>query len=617
MTLRALAISLLLIPLQAFWLIHMELVRGGIWPTVLSLLFTVVFLLWLLTMANTALRRWLPRSALADNELLAIYILLACGASLSGCDVGQTLACLISTPYHYATASNGWADHFQRYLPSHLYVDTAPVLKDYFRGASSLYRWQALRFYLGPLLNWLVFVAGMLSAGMGISLFVRRQWIDSERLSFPIVQIPLAMTRTGFHRSRALWWGFALAGGIDLLNGLHEIVPSAPWLNVKQAVQLGPLFSSGPWRAMGWTPLCYYPFAIGLGFLMPLEMSFSCWFGFLLWKAQRVLLAAHGIPAPWAGTATSQEQVAGVWLAVALYAGWMGRREWLRQAREPGARWPLALAFGGLGVMLTFAHAAGMSWGFAAVYWVLWLGFSTALSRMRAEFGPPCHDLYGAGPDRILITWCGSGAFRPRDLVATASFYWTAREAARSLPQPHQIEGLYLAGGRLATRHTVPAMLGAALFGAACTVWVVLHYGFQHGAESRFMGPAWWFATEGFGRVDNWLLNPVKPSHSGQAAMVSALLLSLLALGARSRLLWFTFHPAGYAISSWWAIHFLWFPLLLAWLVKRAVIRFGGARAYAQWRPFFFGLVLGEFVVGSLWQIAGLVFGFTAYAFWI
>jgi len=52
-------------------------------------------------------------------------------------------------------------------------------------------------------------------------------------------------------------------------------------------------------------------------------------------------------------------------------------------------------------------------------------------------------------------------------------------------------------------------------------------------------------------------------------------------------------------------------------VAKRLFLHSGGLWAYVRARPFFFGLILGEFVVGSVWQLMGLVGGFTTYAFWI
>src|SRR5687767_2590104 len=84
-TARAVLIGLLLVPVDNYLIIHMELVRDGIFPTVITLLFTVVFLLFLFTLLNTALLRLAPRVAFAQGELVTIYTILAVGAALAGC----------------------------------------------------------------------------------------------------------------------------------------------------------------------------------------------------------------------------------------------------------------------------------------------------------------------------------------------------------------------------------------------------------------------------------------------------------------------------------------------------------------------------------------------------
>ncbi|MGB9597747.1 MAG: DUF6784 domain-containing protein [Candidatus Poribacteria bacterium] len=46
------------------------------------------------------------------------------------------------------------------------------------------------------------------------------------------------------------------------------------------------------------------------------------------------------------------------------------------------------------------------------------------------------------------------------------------------------------------------------------------------------------------------------------------------------------------------------------------VLKYGGLKAFRNAIPFFLGLILGEFVVGSLWTIIGVIFGIQTYAFW-
>jgi hypothetical protein len=79
---------------------------------------------------------------------------------------------------------------------------------------------------------------------------------------------------------------------------------------------------------------------------------------------------------------------------------------------------------------------------------------------------------------------------------------------------------------------------------------------------------------------------------------------------------WFPFHPVGYAVSSSWSLSLLWLPLMVAWIVKLCILRYGGLRAYRQALPLFLGVILSECVVGSLWTIYGIATGNPTYAFW-
>jgi hypothetical protein len=123
-----------------------------------------------------------------------------------------------------------------------------------------------------------------------LDVLLRRQWIEHERLSYPIVQLPLAMTQPEgrFFKSKMMWIGLAIAALINLLNGLHALYPAVPGIPLRQA-NIGGYFTEKPWNAMGSTPIYVLPFAVGLGYLMPLELSFSIWFFYLFWKMERVV----------------------------------------------------------------------------------------------------------------------------------------------------------------------------------------------------------------------------------------------------------------------------------------------------------------------------------------
>jgi len=51
-----------------------------------------------------------------------------------------------------------------------------------------------------------------------------------------------------------------------------------------------------------------------------------------------------------------------------------------------------------------------------------------------------------------------------------------------------------------------------------------------------------------------------------------------------------------------------WFPCLVAWLCKGIILRYGGMKWYAGARPFFLGMVLGEFTMAVLWTVPSLFY---------
>jgi hypothetical protein len=60
-------------------------------------------------------------------------------------------------------------------------------------------------------------------------------------------------------------------------------------------------------------------------------------------------------------------------------------------------------------------------------------------------------------------------------------------------------------------------------------------------------------------------------------------------------------------------MHHLWFCVLLGWLANALVRRYGGLREFRRFRPFFLGLVLGEFLTAALWIGLDALLGITGH----
>ncbi|MCX7643602.1 MAG: hypothetical protein N2116_07345, partial [Armatimonadetes bacterium] len=67
----------------------------------------------------------------------------------------------------------------------------------------------------------------------------------------------------------------------------------------------------------------------------------------------------------------------------------------------------------------------------------------------------------------------------------------------------------------------------------------------------------------------------------------------------------FPLHPAGFVVSGSWSMNLFWVSLFVAWLLKASLIRWGGLVMHRQTMPFFMGLVLGDYLMGSFWSLWG------------
>ncbi len=81
------------------------------------------------------------------------------------------------------------------------------------------------------------------------------------------------------------------------------------------------------------------------------------------------------------------------------------------------------------------------------------------------------------------------------------------------------------------------------------------------------------------------------------------------------RFVWWSFHPAGFAISTSWGMNVPWGCLFMSWLIKLIILKYGGPVKYRMISPLFLGLILGEFTIGSTWSIIGIIAGVPPYGF--
>jgi len=631
-TLRAVIVALIIIPINNYWIFLTEIVRYAGHPTNISLFYNAVFLLLLLVGFNTLLRKVAPRWVFSQGELLTIYVMINLASALAGHDMIQVLVPEMVHPFKFANPENKWSTLFLERIPKWLTVQDQDAINGFYQGASSLYVRRTLLAWAIPVLMWVLFIVTLLFVMLCLTVLLRKQWTEREKLTYPLVHLPLDLSseRASFFRSKLLWAGIGLAVGIDLIQGLHVLFPAVPGLKIKE-INLMTYISTAPWNAMGWFPIHFYPFAIGLGTLLPLDLSFSSWFFFLFWKAEVVIAAARGwnqIPRfPYVG-----EQSFGAYMGICFFAIWASRKHILNvighlftdrvQVDDEGE--PLryrTAAFGaiiGTLVLMIFVRAMGMSWWLIAAFFAIYFAMSLAITRMRAELGPPAHDLHGGGPDTILPSLIGPERLGTQNLVVLSLMFWFNR-AYRCHPMPFQLEGFKMAErAAMSYRRLFAAILVAVVAGTIASFWSELHVYYKVGATAKVspVGVPYIFGMEPYRRLDAWLRSAPPPSTNIAWAIGVGFVFTILLNSLRMRFSWFPFHPVGFAVSSSWSMHLLWTCMFVAWLIKLLLLRYGGLRLYRSAVPLFLGVILGECIMGSLWTIIGIALGMQTYAFW-
>ncbi|MDA0991312.1 MAG: hypothetical protein O3A51_11250 [Verrucomicrobia bacterium] len=628
-TWRAIGISCALIPALSMWVVQAELIWYTGHSTAISLFFHVTTVLFLIALLNLWVRKRWPARALDGGELLTIYVMLSVAGTLCSHDMLQVLIPMLSHVTHGADLQNRWGDLILPHLPSWAIVTDKSAAAGLAVGNASLYRREVLMAWAKPIAFWSVVILTIMAAFSFMMAIFRQAWTEKERLSYPVIQIPIIISTRleALLRNRLFWIAFAIAASIDILNGLNFLFPSVPHIPIVEVFSFREYCVERPWTAIAWTSISLYPFVIGLAFFLPTDLAFSCWFFFVLYQIQNVIVSALGIE-ELPGFPFPTEQAGGAYLAIGLLSIWLARRHladaWrtavggadpLDETREPMRYRTAVFGFFACWVILIVCGTAlGGSPVAMTVFFLIFFLYGLAIARMRAELGPPAHDLHAMGPEVLINNAVGTSHVGTGNL-ATFSLFFGFNRAYRAHYAAHAAEALKLAQvSRLTARSMMGAMAISLVVGFFSSVWALLHALYVHGYSGRPAGNA--FSTQAWSRMESWLNFP-KPAQTAATIAAAVGLVFTLFLGAmRTRFTWWLWHPVGFATSSSWSMSKLWACIFVAWVAKSLITRYGGARAYQTAIPFFVGLVIGEFLVGSFWGILGAALRMPVYHFW-
>ena len=629
---RAVFIGAVLIIANSYWIAYVEMIWHTAHLTTVAMSVNVMFGILMITVLNLAVQRIFPRAALQQRDLLIVYAMLAVGSAFSGHDCIPRLMGLIPYAFRFATPENDWEALLFHHLPEWLVVKNPKVVHDFYEGEVNFFTEGYVQYWIVPILSWSAVVFLLMLIFLCLTSLLRKQWIENEKLAYPIIQIPLEIT-TGrsIFNNRLLWIGFGIAAGINLLNGLQFFFPVLPEIPVRK-YDMNIYFTQKPWSAMGSTPLRFHPYLIGFSFILPLDLAFSCTFFYLMKKGQLLFGSMAGV-ATLPGYPFFGEQGAGALLALLAIACWNARKHFasvfsqvFRPNRETAKTEALShrSAVITLGVSLLllaiFCVRGGMSvWAFA-IFIAIYLMIVVGLSRMRAELGPPIHAIGYLTPQYMMISLLGTRRLRPGNLTMLSLLNWlsgASYASFRTHPMPDQLEAFKLAertGIRNRTMFIV--LIIASLVGILSSLilypYAIYREGVAAGSEQIHAGGA-----DTYNFLSSWLVSPKPTDWLATSVLCLAFAANLGIMFLRSRFVWCPLHPAGYVIGvAPGTTDVIWFPLFLAMVAKWIILRHGGVNAYRRAVPFFIGLVLGEALMGCFWPLLSLVLRSAVYS-WI
>ncbi len=592
---------------------------------------TILFVLTSLSGVRFVARR----VHLTRRQLLSIYSILLVGAPLVSTSVLANMLAQSTIQRYMAARIREWQGSFIPLLPSWFGPTDWSAVQDFYLGMGAV-PWAA---WAVPLAAWCSFLVALVACSVCLVLLVQRQWITHERLSFPLAQIPLEMVaesgaidggRPRFPASALFWVGLLISLAVTSLNTVARHYPAVP------AIPLGPVAlmqwrQVGPMAGLGEIDLVLWPWLIAIAFLVPKELSFSCWFFWLVRVGLTVIGIATGStarrPELWWSTEfpASVYQGVGALFAIGAWSLWSARRHLAhavrvalsrRSGRDDTAepipyRWTLlgfVLSFAGL---VFFCWLAGSRVWFGVVLVLLILVYYMTWARLRAETGLGFLP-FPFFPHEVIVVPFGSKIFRAREFVTLIAPHWAyfAGGGTLEVVPGNALETTKIAdSANISKRRLLIAGAVGFLLVLPLGVWITLsgiyHYGFyslQAGQDRTILHWYSWYAHD-------YITRPRNPDLQGTAAIGAGAAVALFLGLMRLRFWWWPFHPIGYLAAFTWGMHLYYMPFFIGWLVKTLAVRYGGLRLYRKLVPAAIGFVIGDLLHEVAWGLVSLATG--------
>ncbi|MFH0795643.1 MAG: DUF6785 family protein [Candidatus Omnitrophota bacterium] len=599
-------------------------------PLAIFLFFVLAFLV------NPVVGKIRRNCMFSGSELILIYIMMSVASAIPTMGfIGQLLPILLS-PSYYATPENRWAELILPHIPGWMTIHDQNAIKYFFEGTPEgvSIPWSV---WIKPLSYWLIFMLAFYFVTICMMVILRKQWVENERLNYPLVQLPQEMAKLGekgsvlgpFFKNNLMWLGFAIPFLIGVINGLAHYFPAVTKIDLYAIL---PIFRN----TGSLTFFISFPL-LGFIYFVNLDIAFSLWFFYLLTliitgylkitgAGMVENLGRYGIDEPMLA-----HQVMGAMIIFVLLGLWRGRHHLHTVVRRaigrgknlddsqemlsyPIAFWGMII---GLLVMTAWIRASGLTLWATAVFlfaaFIIFIGLTYIVAKTGMPYVVP--PMIAA---TFLVSGVGGNAIGVTGLVALSLTYvWSADLCVFLMPSV--AHSLKLTSKEINKKSRLFwAIMIAIIIAATLSVWITLTLTYKHGGLN--LSPHFYQISpqSPFSYISNKINTPTLPNllgwiHTGIGALIMFFLVFM-----KQRFLWWPLEPVGLLLGPIWFMGVLWFNVFIIWLVKLLLLKYGGPEVYNRGKPLFLGFILGQFTIAGIWLVIDLFTGMTGNSiFWI
>ena len=618
-------------------------------------------LIILLLAVNPLLKRIRQRWQFTGAELAVALALTLIPCCIPGAGLMETFPNAIMMPHHAARTEPAWkAEGAIEMAPPVMLADVSQdedrALNGYVQGLSTGGKqvpvgdvpWGA---WTRTLWFWIPAVLLLWGGLIGLALVVHKQWSDHEKLPYPIATFteallpPEARQTKPVYLQRTFLIGCAVVCFVHLTNFIFAWFPEHTvaiprTYSMRSLVQLFPtLERSGGGRLFGINLIFT---VIGLSYFLPRDMSFSLGIGPFAYYYVAGVLAGYGIATGgggWYEMNLQRSMQAGAYAGLMLVIIYTGRRYYASVFRaafgmrspdpvEPHAVWG-ARAF--LACTVLFAvvlMAIGLDWPLAILYTLLIVVGYALIGRLSAETGFIFIQLWWE-PAAFLVALLGVRAVGPTAALIMFLLSSALMLDTRESLTPFVLNSLRVLRERKVAVGKVAALgAGALVLGLAIAVPSTLYIKYDRGTNLSYnwatvTAPKYAFneavkikqrlrtqgeleraeTQSGFGRIFS-----IAPSKTLIVGFAIAFAVFLLLTFARLRVPWWPIHPVLMLVWATYPGARFASSYLIGFVLKTAIVKYGGDKAYQRLKPMMIGLIAGDMLFGILTSFVGGIY---------